>query len=48
MVIMGIVAILVIIGVAVGVRKAPQAARDGCGEDIFECCKYYNSTGNVF
>jgi Leucine-rich repeat (LRR) protein len=47
MVIMGIVAILVIIGVAVGVRKAPQAARDGCGDDIFECCKYYNSTGNV-
>jgi hypothetical protein len=46
MVIMGIVAILVIIGVAFGVSAAPQATRDGCGEDIFECCKYYNSTGN--
>jgi hypothetical protein len=58
MVIMGIVAILVIIGVAFGVLATSKSGHQGvgeppsssfiCGEDIFECCKYYNSTGNIF
>jgi hypothetical protein len=54
--IMGIITILVIIDDAFGVSAAPHASQGVgeppsssfiCGKDIFECCKYYNSTGNI-